>query len=55
MKFDKLNDAVLSTRQSSFMLEAEAAGGTKIETKVGLFWVNDGYDDKVPVPTAYAE
>jgi hypothetical protein len=55
MKFDKLNDAILSARQSSFMLEPEApAGGTKIETQVGPFWRTDGYDDKVPLPQASA-
>jgi hypothetical protein len=55
MKFTKLNDAVLSTRQSSFMIEAEVASGTKIETQVGPFWRTDGYDDKVPVPSVSAE
>ena len=53
MKFQRLDNAVLSTRKASaYMLMEEAAGGTVIETKVGPFWRNDGTDDKVPVPAA---
>ncbi|MGZ5440671.1 MAG: hypothetical protein ACXW5U_06975 [Thermoanaerobaculia bacterium] len=48
MNFAKLNDgAIVAARKSANML---AAGGTVIETKVGLWWRTDGYDDKVPVP-----
>lgn len=46
MKFEKLNNDVVVTNKS-FALTAE---GTIIQTKVGLFWVNDGTDDKVPLP-----
>jgi phosphomannomutase len=48
MKFELLNDAVISTPQTANMLEE--SGGTVIETKVGFFWKTDGYDDQVPVP-----
>jgi hypothetical protein len=53
MKFEILSNDVIETRDSARMLEAEvAAGGTTIETRYLGGWHTDGYDDKVPVPTA---
>jgi hypothetical protein len=52
MKFELLNNDVIKSGHSARMLEAEdAAGGTTIETRYLGGWHNDGYDDKVPLPS----
>ena len=48
MNFENLEEKVISQEKRDYLNLAETAGSTKIETKIGIFWKTDGYDDKVP-------
>ena len=51
MEFEKLENKVNVTNDNESRDQVSEAGKTKIETKIGIFWKNDGYDDQVPVAT----